>query len=75
MPITNNTTMPTWTTTSIVADNRTDADIAMLARHEAKEVINADVAIQFLKYLIISDPEISAKFTAFRTAMRMRVVK
>jgi hypothetical protein len=75
MPITSNTIIPTWASTTTAADIRTDADIAMLARQEAKEVINADTAIQFLRYLIISDPEISAKFTAFRTAMRMGVVK
>ena len=69
MPITNNT-MSTWTATA----NRSDADISLIARQEAKDVLQADTAIQFLKYLVANDPDFRDKFTAFRVATRIGAV-
>jgi hypothetical protein len=81
MPTTNNTLpMSTWTTTT----KHSDAEITLLARYsspartrslrEAKDVLQADIVIQFIKHLVANDPDFRDKFTAFRVATRIGAV-
>jgi hypothetical protein len=76
MPITNSTLTisPGIFSSTTIPIHRSDAEITLLARQEAKDVLQADIAIQFIKHLVANDPDFRDKFTAFRVATRIGAV-